>query len=63
MNLRMLLALKRLDQDPLDDEGEVKGGALGGPAPGDGVVRVHMGDRGLCRIPIPIGTPVTLFRL
>lgn len=44
MNLRMLLALKRLDQEPLDDEGEVSGGATGWPTVGEGVIRDHNGE-------------------
>lgn len=52
MKRRMLLALNRLDHEPLEDDGEVSGGADGWPAVGDGVVRDHKGDRGLCRMPM-----------
>ena len=63
MKRLILLALNKLDQEPRDDDGDVRGGALGGPALGDGVVRVHIGEFGLSRKPRLIGTPEILLRL
>ena len=48
INLRILVVLKRLDHEPLDEEGDDIGGATS-PAPGEGLARDHAGDRGLCR--------------
>lgn len=49
INRLMLLAPKRLDHDPLDDVGDVSGGAIACPVVGEGVPRLHRGEDGLFR--------------
>lgn len=44
MNRRMLLALNKLDHDPLEDDGELSAGGTGCPTVGDGVERVYIGE-------------------
>ena len=38
INLRIFVVLKRLDHDPLEEEGDANAGAIGRP-PGDGLPR------------------------